>query len=224
MPAARNRKRRPWPQRLLLGCAGVIAAAIAGEGLVRIVHGPQVRFSRRVVEAPWGIRPNEPYASYSHTLPDVNITFRINAQGMRSNVDFDYAKPAGRRRIICLGDSFTIGYEVENEQCFARRLERMLLERGLDVEVLNAGVSGFSNAESLLSFERELQRYAPDVVVLSFFLNDLATTSGPTCSAWWTARWSRPMTATSRSAGLATSSTPTRSSTSCWSTPTPSCW
>jgi len=39
--------------------------------------------------------------------------------------------------------------------------------------VLNAGVSGFSSAEELLFLERELLKYDPDIVVVSFFVNDL---------------------------------------------------
>jgi hypothetical protein len=40
------------------------------------------------------------------------------------------------------------------------------------VEVLNAGVSGYSNAEELLYLERELIKYSPDLVLLSFYSND----------------------------------------------------
>ena len=47
-----------------------------------------------------------------------------------------------------------------------RYLEQVLRRRGYDVEVLNAGVSGFSTAEEYLYLERELFRYDPDVVVL----------------------------------------------------------
>jgi hypothetical protein len=38
--------------------------------------------------------------------------------------------------------------------------------------VLNAGVSGFGTAEELLYLERELWKYSPDLVLLSFFAND----------------------------------------------------
>ena len=160
--------------RLLWLAVGTLVAFVVAELVVTAVHGPTVRFPRRVVEAPWGLRYNEPGAHYRHRSPDVNVAFRINAQGMRADEDYAYAKPQGRRRIICLGDSFTAGYEVEQEETFARVLERELTARGHSAQVLNAGVSGYSNAEALLYLERELYRYEPDVVVLSFFSNDLA--------------------------------------------------
>ena len=60
-------------------------------------------------------------------------------------------KPDGVGRIISLGDSFTIGYEADVDQTFSAVLERELRKPGHDVEVLNAGVSGFSNAEEVMS-------------------------------------------------------------------------
>jgi GDSL-like Lipase/Acylhydrolase family len=160
--------------RLVWLTVGLVLALLLGELLVTVLHGPTVRFPRRVVEAPWGLRYNEPGAHYGHHSPDVDIDFRINRQGMRADRDYAYVKPAAVRRIVCLGDSFTAGYEVQQEETFASVLERELQGRGLNVEVLNAGVSGFSTAEEVLYLERELWRYEPDCVVLSFFANDLA--------------------------------------------------
>jgi hypothetical protein len=92
---------------------------------------------------------------------------------MRGDQDYAYDKPADTIRIVSLGDSFTIGYEVHEEESFSRVLEQGLGKAGVKAEVLNCGVSGYSNAEALLYLERELLKYDPDIVVLSFFVNDL---------------------------------------------------
>ena len=155
-----------------LGIALLVSAALL-EGGVLLTKGPQARFPRRVVGAPFGVRINEPGARYWHTSPDVHVEFRINAQGMRDDRDFAYAKPAGVRRIVSLGDSFTAGYEVSGEETFSSVLERALRADGRRVEVLNAGVSGYSTAEEALYLERELFRYEPDLVLVSFYSNDL---------------------------------------------------
>lgn len=152
---------------------GLVLAAVAAEIGVRILVGEQPKFPRRVVGAPWGLRYNEPGARYRHKSADVEVHFSINAQGMRAERGFAYAKPDGTFRVVCLGDSFTIGYEVDFEDTFASVLERELGAAGLRVEVLNAGVSGYSNAEECLYLERELHRYDPDLVLVSFFNNDL---------------------------------------------------
>jgi lysophospholipase L1-like esterase len=155
---------------LALGC--ILAFAMV-EGMVLLLYGEQVRFPRHVVEAPWGLRYNDPGSEYRHKSADGTWRFQINEQGMRDGREFAYDKPIGAKRIISLGDSFTIGYEVDVDQTFSAVLERELAGAGYDVQVLNAGVSGFSNAEEALYLERELLRYDPDVVVLSYFINDL---------------------------------------------------
>lgn len=157
---------------LLLGVS-LIASVLLVELGVRLVIGEQPKFPRHVVGASFGLRINEPYASYRHKSADVTVWFRINGQGMRSERDYHYEKPPGIKRIIVLGDSFAIGYEVAVEDTFSSVLERELRARGHRVEVLNAGVSGYGNAEAALYLERKLLRYEPNVVVISFFGNDL---------------------------------------------------
>ena len=157
---------------LLITSSFFISGALLEIG-VRVLLGTQVKFPRRVVAAPWGLRINEPGATYWHHSPDVLVHFRINAQGMRADNDYPYEKTPGVQRIVSLGDSFTVGYEVAVEDTFSSVLERTLNDRGYPVEVLNAGVSGFSTAEEYLYLERELWRYQPDLVLVSFFVNDL---------------------------------------------------
>lgn len=149
-----------------------IAAAIAELGVLAL-FGEQVKFPRHVVGAPFGVRINEPGAVYRHKSADVNVWFRINAQGMRADRDYPREKPAGVKRIVSLGDSFTIGYEVEGNETFSSVLEDRLRAAGHSVEVLNAGVSGFGTAEECVYLERELFAYSPDLVLVSFYQNDL---------------------------------------------------
>jgi lysophospholipase L1-like esterase len=158
---------------LLLGCGGLAVSALLLEAGVLLLLGEQARFSRHVVGADFGVRINVPNARYTHHSADVDVEFRINSKGMRADRNYPYEKPDGVLRIVALGDSYTVGYEVEAEETFSSVLQRELRRSGHDVEVLNTGVSGYSNAEALLYLERELLRYEPDVVVLSFVGNDL---------------------------------------------------
>ncbi|MBL8897112.1 MAG: hypothetical protein JNM84_05770 [Planctomycetes bacterium] len=170
-PASPSRLRR-WARRLGLLLLLLGLTALLAEGVVLLVLGEQPKFPRRVVSATWGLRINEPGARYRHKSADVNVTFEINGQGMRADREFAHAKPAGKKRIVSLGDSFTVGYEVAAEDTFSSVLERELRRDGIDVDVLNCGVSGFSTAEECLYLERELLRYEPDLVLVSFFPND----------------------------------------------------
>ncbi|RMD46550.1 MAG: arylesterase, partial [Alphaproteobacteria bacterium] len=49
-------------------------------------------------------------------------------------------------RVVALGDSLTQGYGLPAGQGFVPQLERWLRERGHDVELVNAGVSGDTTA------------------------------------------------------------------------------
>jgi lysophospholipase L1-like esterase len=158
---------------LVAASVGIAIAAGIAELGVLLLFGEQVKFPRHVVGAPFGIRINEPGAVYRHKSADVNVWFRINAEGMRADRDYPRAKPAGLQRIVSLGDSFTVGYEVEADETFSSVLEDRLRAAGRSVEVLNAGVSGFGTAEECAYLERDLFAYSPDVVLVSFYQNDL---------------------------------------------------
>jgi lysophospholipase L1-like esterase len=158
----------------LLAVALVVAiTALVFELIATLIFGEQGKFPRKVIGAPWGLRTNDPHSHYRHKSADFTAWFTINGQGMRAERDYAYTKPPGVKRILMLGDSFTIGYEVRAESTFASVLERSLRARGYTVEVLNAGVSGFGTAEEYLYLVREGLKYHPDVVVVTFWINDL---------------------------------------------------
>jgi lysophospholipase L1-like esterase len=165
---------RPFAVKLLILAAALVLASLMLEGFVLLIFGEQAKFPRRVVGSQFGLRVNQPRATYRHKSADVNIEFRINGQGMRADRDYAYHKPSGLSRVVSLGDSFTIGYEVRIESCFSSILERELNARGYRTEVLNAGVSGYGTAEEYLYLKRELLKYEPDVVLVAFYSNDIA--------------------------------------------------
>jgi lysophospholipase L1-like esterase len=172
-PASGSRWKK-LAKRLAVLAAAMLLAGLLAEGLVLLILGEQVKFPRHVVAAPFGLRINQPNSTYRHKSPDIEVWFRINSQGMRADHDYPKAKPPGVQRILSLGDSFAIGYEVDVQDCFASVLERELRSRGYAVEVLNAGVSGYSTAEECLYLERELLQYEPDLVLVSFYTNDIS--------------------------------------------------
>jgi hypothetical protein len=155
---------------LALGC---VLAALASELIVLVIFGEQDKWPRHVVGAPWGLRYNEPNCSYRQISPGISTWhFRFNSQGMRADRDYAYVKPAGTKRIITIGDSFTSGVGAELDQTFSSVLERELNRAGQRIEVLNTGIGGFSTAEACLYLERELLKYEPDLVVHTYCSND----------------------------------------------------
>ena len=92
-----------------------------------------------------------------------------NAAGMRANRDFPLERQPGRRRLLLVGDSYTFGVGVRDEEVFARVLQDEYLR---EWDVLNLAVPGYGTDQQLLSFEYEGRRYQPDVVGLGFFVRD----------------------------------------------------
>ena len=105
-------------------------------------------------------------------------TFRINSDGLRDG-EHTVPKPPGVFRIAVLGDSFAEALQVNREETFWSVLERELADcpalASRRVETLNFGVSGYSTGQSLITLQRTVWRYQPDIVLLAFFTgNDVA--------------------------------------------------
>jgi acyl-CoA thioesterase I len=75
------------------------------------------------------------------------------------------------RRVIIFGDSITAGYGLDQDQAFPAILQEKVEELDLDVEVINAGVSGETSAGGLRRIDWVLQREL-DVFVLELGGND----------------------------------------------------
>lgn len=159
-----------------LAAAGVLIAFGLGEIAVRMLFSDTTvlfpRYHSEYQYGPYRLRGSRPGETYWHSSIDGRWKFITNSKGLRDTREFAYDKPPGTDRILSLGDSHTQGYEVRQEATFSAVLERYLSSQGRKVEVLNAGVSGFSNAEQLAYLENEGVRYKPDLVVLGFFAND----------------------------------------------------
>lgn len=157
-------------------CVQVLAlmayAALFLEAFIRLAN-PQVIEPRNTTAAPWGVRQNIPGAHYRHQTPRKTITFDINSQGMRDDREFPIAKPRGVCRIQIYGDSFFMGYEVDLQETFARRLQQRLRDAGFRAEVMNLSVSGFGQAEMLVTYRAQGRRFHPDVVISSWHYTDL---------------------------------------------------
>lgn len=150
----------------------IVYVLVLGEMFLRYV-APVPLFPRHVCETSYGIRGNEPNAHYWHISQDVCIEFRTNSKGVRADREIPYAKPVGVRRIVVLGDSFGMGYEVSLEDAFTTRLERALNAAGVRCEVVNLSVSGHGNAEELILLREEGLRYQPDLVLVAWNAGDL---------------------------------------------------
>lgn len=80
------------------------------------------------------------------------------------------------RKIVCLGDSVTgVYYHTGGRRAYPEMLElglRTLFPKA-NISVINAGISGHTTKEGLARLERDVLGHEPDLVTISFGLNDL---------------------------------------------------
>jgi lysophospholipase L1-like esterase len=103
------------------------------------------------------------------------ITFRtkvsINSLGLRGPEPAPV--PPGGLRVLALGDSWTSGLEVEEDQTYSAVAARLLSQRlGRPVQVINAGVRGYGTDQAWLLYRQRLKQLHPDVVV--YYLTGIA--------------------------------------------------
>jgi hypothetical protein len=92
-----------------------------------------------------------------------------NSRGIRGKVEYSYDKPADKVRILVLGDSFTFGEEVGDNEHYVYYLQQMLPE----AEVINFGVHGYGHDQMLIYLQEEGVKYKPDIVMLGFIDDDM---------------------------------------------------
>ena len=156
---------------LLLILSGGAALGLA-EGALRLagrkpypVNQEQFRFWEHDPVLGWRHRAGQ--SGIFAKDPLFRVRVRINKRGLRDR-EYPEAKPPGKQRILVLGDSFAWGFGVEEADRFDEVMERS----DSRLEVISAGVSGYSTDQELLWFEREGVKYRADLVVLLFVGND----------------------------------------------------
>jgi lysophospholipase L1-like esterase len=93
--------------------------------------------------------------------------------GLR-NKNLPRHKKKGTTRIICLGASPTFGWGVNYEDTYPCQLEKLLNQNAsIDFEVINGGEIGYSSYQGLLFLKNEISRLNPDIITVSYVLNDI---------------------------------------------------
>jgi len=109
---------------------------------------------------------------------------RTNSQGFRSNFDFN-KESQGKKRIIFLGDSFTAGDGVANED----RFSDLVMNSVGNLECYNFALTASGTDQQVLIYERIAKQFDHDIIFLGFSLHDI-TRLGP--ELIWRAHRLRP--------------------------------
>lgn len=116
----------------------------------------------------YGLKPDTRIKHCSY-YGDFVSTYNINSEGLRGRLNYGYDKPAGARRILVVGDSYTFGRGVEDDETCAAVLESLLKAEGKNAEVVNLGVPGYSTDNEYLHLKKKGVLFDPDMIILMAF-------------------------------------------------------
>lgn len=184
-PELTPRKKRLYT-RIMIVFTVVLTLALA-EIMVRILRPqPTYAFLLDMVGeyyAPSDFIPFTLKANYKGTLPSQvvqgkRVTVTTNAEGLRSP-EIPIQKPDGTQRILALGDSFTFGLYVEDNETYPAALQKLYQDQGQNVQAINVGYAdGWGPDTQYAWLNRKGFDYKPDVVIYGFYLgNDLLDTN-----------------------------------------------
>jgi len=156
---------------LLLSTATVVIFLGGTEGVCRLLESRQ---PPRVV-APY-ITPWENWEDGFYTVKSTAVGWPpwedYNSEGLRDR-ERTVEKPEGVRRVICLGDSTTLGWGIRPEEAYPQVLEDLLESQDDRIEVFNVALGGWSTRQERIAYERIARKYRPDAVLLGICLNDV---------------------------------------------------
>ena len=183
MGVALRRRLRGLAANLLLA---IVSAAVAFGGaeivlrLGRLAPPRALRSADAVTlsRIPGLFQPGQEFTDL--LKPDLPARIRINDLGFRGR-DLAEVKPPGAVRILALGDSYTFGAFVDDDQTYPARLEKMLQARraGRAIEVVNGGVGGFGILDERALWEKAGERLDPAIVLITFSPNDVSDMTRP---------------------------------------------
>ncbi len=164
MASDRRRRRLLW-FRLVALLIALVLGGLAGELLVRLLAPQDLTGSFRVQSPKRGQLINRAGGQARHQKGERVVEYRFNAHHLRG--------PALRergRRVLLLGDSFTFGVLLAEQDTLAPRLQGRADEAfgAQRLQILNGGVSGFGLANMVALVEEFGESLRPELVVVMF--------------------------------------------------------
>ncbi len=177
-PDSTSRIRRPipWWRKCLYALVPLVLLLVLGEVVARVRYGAlfslsDARSSQRTMvrngypsayDADLGWIPR-PGASGDENFWHTRVT--IDSQGFRVHPQH---APAKAPTILAMGDSFTFGDGVSDDQSWPAHLERLSSQH-----VVNAGVFGYGFDQIVMRAERVAPQVHPDWTVVAFYPDDI---------------------------------------------------
>ena len=116
---------------------------------------------------------NKPNISIDH-MYGPNVYLKTNSQRFRNKNNFAIRIPKGKIRVICSGDSFTLGFGVDNAHTWCNLLE--LIDPR--IQSVNMGQGGYGIGQAYLWYKRDGTKLDHAIHVFAFITADFTTRMG----------------------------------------------
>lgn len=126
----------------------------------------------------WQVNP--PNLDVRFQTDDFDVRVITNSQGLRESETVP-AEHEGVFRIVSVGDSYTFGWGVENDEVYTKVAQKVLREKygWRNVEIINMGRPGAAPHDYLKFVKRYVPELQPDVVLIGFLMGDDCPVSAP---------------------------------------------
>lgn len=178
-----------WTHKLILAGLSILFALVLVEiaghalGLLPALSDAQYR---AVIRRAGTLRP--PYDHFTTTgfvegNTEFKVDIRLNKLGFRGD-DIATPPPQGSQRLLVMGDSYTAGWEVKEQDMWSAWLSRELNTGGDQAyDVANIGFPGLGTDREYLLYQAYGRTLEPDVVILVMYVENDVNDNG---IALWT--------------------------------------
>jgi hypothetical protein len=119
-------------------------------------------------------RPSTYYPNFPlrFVTADIDVYFKTNSLGFK---DYEHllqpSKPTFR--VLLLGDSYVQANTVSIEEQTSRVMERIAENKGISLEVISMGMSGYGQTHHLQNYNTIGRQFKPNLVITTFCSNDM---------------------------------------------------
>ena len=174
MTQVRFSQRHRTTTLILFNAAAILFLFLSCEGAASVLNAIHIAFR-------WRPQAERFHTKYDPEIGWVNIpniylpdvygpgkSIRIDSQGFRSSADFAPTVPPNQTRIICSGDSFTLGYGVDNDHAWPQLLE----SQSRNIQTVNMGQAGYGADQAYLWFKRDGAQLDHSIHILALIGDD----------------------------------------------------
>lgn len=168
--------RKYWKQIIVLSFSSTVALAI-GEVVVRL--SAQAKYQKRLKKLEgdiyvledgplvYTLKPN--VKRHNRVRPNLEPSWwmHLNEDGLRGPLP-----KKDKKTILCLGDSCTFGWAVNDEESYPSVLRRTVARDFPEYQVINGGIPGYNTIQELHLLKRHWDHWQPKIVVLGYVTND----------------------------------------------------